>query len=143
MQAGKWQIPETLLYTHDNFWVKLEGNQALVGLTEYGQYTIGDVLYLELVSPGTELEQGGSFGSVESGKWVGSLVAPVSGVVMEINSELETDPRKVNSDPYGQGWMIKVRLNSPEDADGLMDAAAYAQWVEEQVRREMEDEVVL
>ncbi len=62
---------------------------------------------------------------------------------MEINSELETDPRKVNSDPYGQGWMIKVRLNSPEDADGLMDAAAYAQWVEEQVRREMEDEVVL
>jgi len=142
MRAGKWQIPETLFYSHDNYWVKLDGDEALLGLTEYGQSTTGDILYLELVPAGAVIRRGESFGSIESGKWVGSLVAPVSGIVMESNRELETSPRKVNSDPYGEGWMLRVKLHDPCATEGLMDAVAYQQWVEEQVRREQEDEVV-
>jgi glycine cleavage system H protein len=142
MRAGKWHIPETLLYSHDNYWLKLDGNKALLGLTEYGQYTTGDILYLELVPAGTSIQKGERFGSIESGKWVGNLVAPVSGTVLESNRELETIPRKVNTDPYGEGWMLKVRLEDQFAAEDLMEAAAYQQWVEEQVRREQEDEVV-
>jgi len=142
MRAGKWQIPETLYYSPDNYWVKLDGEEALLGLTEYGQYTTGDIIYLELVPAGATIRQGESFGSIESGKWVGNLVAPISGIVIENNCELEPNPRKINSDPYGKGWMLRVKLNDPCAAEGLMDAAAYQQWVEEQVRREQEDEVL-
>lgn len=141
MQAEKWRVPEELLYSTDNYWVKVDGNEVTIGLTEYGQSTTGDILYLDLIPVGTVIQRGENFGSIEAGKWVGNLVAPVSGVVLESNPLVEANPRRLNTDPYGEGWMLKVKLGNPGEARLLMNADAYRQWMEYQIRREQEDEV--
>jgi glycine cleavage system H protein len=118
-------VPTDLHYTKDHEWVRVEGDQATIGITAYAAEQLGDILVVELPAPGRALEQFAAFGVVESVKAVSDLFAPVSGEVSEANPELGGNPELVNSDPYGGGWMIKVGLSDPAQLDGLLDAAAY------------------
>lgn len=119
------KYPENLKYTEDHEWVKVDGNVATVGVTEYAQNELGDVVYVDITELDEELDQKEVFGSVEAVKTVADLFMPVSGKVIEMNEGLETSPESVNSDPYGEGWMIKIEMSDPSELDGLMDSTAY------------------
>jgi glycine cleavage system H protein len=118
-------VPEDLHYSKDHEWVRVDGDIAVVGITDYAQNSLGDVVYVELPKPGEEFSAHESFGSVESVKAVSEVFAPVSGSVVEVNETLSDEPEKVNEDPYGQGWMIRVQLSSPGEVDSLLTAAEY------------------
>jgi glycine cleavage system H protein len=118
-------VPTNLKYTKDHEWVLIKGNEATVGITDFAQHELGDIVFIEIETVGEELGQGEVFGTVEAVKTVSDLFMPVSGTVKEKNEELETAAELVNSDPYGKGWMIKVELSDPSEADGLLDAEAY------------------
>lgn len=119
-------VPENLKYTKDHEWVKVEGDIATIGITDFAQGELGDIVYVEVETEGDELEQEDTFGTVEAVKTVSDLFMPVSGEVIEFNESLESEPEKVNEDPYGEGWMIKIKLSNPSEVEALMDAAAYA-----------------
>ncbi len=119
-------IPTELKYTKDHEWVKLEGDVATIGITEFAQSELGDIVYVEIDSIGETLAQEEVFGSVEAVKTVSDLFLPMSGEIIEFNDALESNPELVNSDPYGAGWMVKVRVSDASQFDGLLDAAAYA-----------------
>ena len=142
MQMGKRAIPDDLFYDSADFWIKID-KDAVIGLTDYGQGNIGDIIYLEIVPTGTVVRRGDRCGSIESGKWVGSLLAPVSGVIMEPNREAEADPRQVNADPFGRGWLYRMKLANRNEISLLMDSGAYQTWIEERIRLEQKDEVTL
>ena len=118
-------VPEDLHYSKDHEWVRVEGDVAVVGITDYAQNSLGDVVYVELPKVGEEFAANESFGSVESVKAVSEVFSPVSGKVAEVNEALNDEPEKVNGDPYGDGWMIKVRMSSPGEVDSLLTAAEY------------------
>lgn len=131
-------IPENLLYDNNDLWVNVNGDEAIVGMTDYGQSNTGDILYLELFPKGETCRKGEKFGSIESGKWVGNLTAPLSGAILDINQEVERNPRKVNSDAYGEGWMYKIKMSNPEEIASLMQHKQYTQWVLAQMENEEE-----
>lgn len=118
-------IPADLKYTNDHEWVKVEGDVVVVGITDYAQGELGDVVYVELPQPGDEVEQGASFGTIEAVKAVADLFSPVSGEVVEINESLEDEPEAVNRNPYEDGWMVKIKMADAAQLDALMDAGAY------------------
>lgn len=118
-------FPENLLYTKDHEWVRIEGDTAFVGITDFAQSELGDIVFVEIDTVGETVEAGRVFGSVEAVKTVSDLYMPVDGEILEMNSAIESAPETVNSDPYGEGWMIKIRLANPDNRDGLMDSAAY------------------
>jgi len=118
-------VPEDLHYSKDHEWVRVEGDLAVVGITDYAQNSLGDVVYVELPKAGEEFAANESFGSVESVKAVSEVFSPISGKVAEVNESLNDEPEKVNGDPYGEGWMIKVRMSSPGEVDSLLTAAEY------------------
>jgi len=118
-------VPEDLHCSKDHEWVRVEGGQAIIGITDYAQDSLGDVVYVELPKPGDEFATNESFGSVESVKAVSEVFTPVSGEVAMINESLADEPEKVNSDPYGTGWMIRVRMSNPSEVDSLLTAAEY------------------
>lgn len=118
-------VPDDLLYTAEHEWVRIEGDTATVGITEYAQDALGDVVYVELPEAGDAVEAGKPFGVVESVKAASDLFAPLSGEVIEVNSALETQPELVNSDPYGAAWMIKIRPSNLDERASLLDAAGY------------------
>ena len=118
-------IPAELKYTKDHEWVKIDGDVAIVGITEFAQSELGDIVYVEIDTVGETIEQEEVFGSVEAVKTVSELFMPLSGEILEFNENLEANPELVNSDPYGEGWMIKVKLSDPSQVEGLLDAAAY------------------
>ncbi len=118
-------IPEDLHYSKDHEWVRVEGDVAVIGITDYAQNSLGDVVYVELPKAGEEFAANESFGSVESVKAVSEMFSPVSGAVVTINDALADEPEKVNGDPYGEGWMIRVRLSNPGEVDSLLTAAEY------------------
>jgi glycine cleavage system H protein len=118
-------FPENLRYTKDHEWVRLEGNVATIGITDFAQSELGDIVYVEIETVGKSLAAEAVFGSVEAVKTVSDLFLPVAGRVDEINPVLGNSPELVNSDPYGEGWMVKVTVDNPADVEGLMDAAAY------------------
>lgn len=118
-------IPAELKYTKDHEWVRVDGNIATVGITAFAQGELGDIVYVEIETEGEELDQEEVFGSVEAVKTVSDLFMPVSGKIIEFNSALESNPEAVNSDPYGDGWMVKVELSNPSELDDLLDAAGY------------------
>jgi glycine cleavage system H protein len=118
-------IPAELKYTKDHEWVKIEGDVAIVGITEFAQSELGDIVYVEIETIGETLNQEEVFGSVEAVKTVSDLFMPVSGEILEFNDALESNPELVNSDPYGEGWMIKVKLADASQYDQLLDAATY------------------
>jgi glycine cleavage system H protein len=121
-----------LRFTKDHEWVRLDDDLAVIGITDYAQSQLGDVVYVELPEPGHRIEQGKEAAVVESVKAASEVYAPVSGEVAEVNDALAADPAKVNADPLGEGWFMKLRLDDPNQLDGLMDEAAYQRFVEEQ-----------
>jgi glycine cleavage system H protein len=126
-------MPMTLLrFTTDHEWIRLEGDLAVVGITDYAQSQLGDVVYVELPGIGHRVEKGKEAAVVESVKAASEVYAPVSGEVAEVNDAITADPAKVNADPMGEGWFIKLRLADPEELDGLMDEAAYQRFVQGQ-----------
>ena len=118
-------VPENLHYSKDHEWVRVEGKVAVVGITDYAQDSLGDVVYVELPKAGEEFAAHESFGSVESVKAVSEIFTPVSGKVAEANDSLNDEPEKVNQDPYGEGWMIKIKMTSAGEVDSLLTAAEY------------------
>lgn len=123
-------IPEGLKYSKEHEWLKAEGKLATIGITHHAQDQLGDVVYVELPAAGKELKATEEFGVVESVKSVSSLYCPVSGKVVEANTELNNSPQLVNEDPYGKGWMIKIELSSPSDLNSLLSATDYKKLVE-------------
>lgn len=123
-------IPEDLQYTADHEWVRLDGDVVTVGITDYAQDQLGDIVYLSLPAVGEAIEAGAVVGELESTKSVSDLFAPVSGEVVSVNETLESTPETVNSDPYGQGWLMTVRVADPGALEGLLDAAAYGASIE-------------
>ncbi|MGM9783358.1 MAG: glycine cleavage system protein GcvH [Paludibacteraceae bacterium] len=119
-------IPENLKYTNEHEWIRVEGDVAYVGITDYAQSELGEIVFVEIETEGENIAAGNTFGSVEAVKTVSDLFMPVSGEVLEVNSALEAQPELVNSDPYGEGWMIKVAVADAAELDNLLDAAAYA-----------------
>jgi len=118
-------FPEELKYTKDHEWVKAEGNMAIIGVTDFAQSELGDIVYVDINSEGQSLNTGDVFGTVEAVKTVSDLFMPVSGKVTELNKNLESNPESVNKDPYGNGWMVRVEMSNPSELDGLMNAADY------------------
>lgn len=125
-------IPQGLKYSKTHEWVKVEGGTGTVGITDFAQHELGDIVFVEAPGAGTGVAAGTQMGTVESVKAVSELNAPVSGTVAEANGELGDHPEFVNQDPYGKGWVVKVTLSDPGELDGLMDADAYAKYVAEQ-----------
>ena len=118
-------FPENLFYTKDHEWVKIEGDVATIGITDFAQSELGDIVYVEVETEGETLNSEDVFGTVEAVKTVSDLFMPISGEVIEFNTELEANPEAVNSDPYGAGWMIKVKVSDPSELDSLLSAEAY------------------
>lgn len=123
--------PSDYRYTQEHEWIKVSGNIGTVGITDYAQQELGDVVFVELPAAGTKIQAGKSFGTVESVKAVSELYAPVSGEVTEVNTSLANAPELVNSDPHGAAWLIKIKLADPAEVSSLMDTAAYQAFVSE------------
>jgi glycine cleavage system H protein len=123
--------PTEYRYTSEHEWIKVSGDTGTIGITDYAQHELGDVVFVELPAAGSHLEAGKTFGTVESVKAVSEIYAPVSGEVIEANAQLANAPELVNSDPHGEAWLIKVKLADPAEASRLMDAAAYQAFVSE------------
>jgi len=119
-------FPANLRYTKDHEWISLDGNVATIGITDYAQRELGDIVFVEVDTIGQELEAGAVFGTVEAVKTVSDLFLPVAGTITELNPDLQNSPESVNSDPYGKGWMVRMTVKNPADVEELMDAAAYA-----------------
>ncbi|MBV7533680.1 glycine cleavage system protein GcvH [Chitinophaga sp. sic0106] len=124
-------FPDNLRYTKDHEWVLLEGNVATIGITEFAQRELGDIVFVDIPTVGKSLEAEEVFGTVEAVKTVSDLFLPVAATINEVNVELEGSPELVNEDPYGEGWMVKVTVKNPKDVEGLLTAAAYAKLVAE------------
>lgn len=118
-------FPENLKYSKDHEWIRVEGNIGYIGITEFAQGELGDIVYVEIETEGEELSKEAVFGTVEAVKTVSDLFMPVSGKVLEVNKGLVTNPEAVNKDSYGEGWMIKIEISNAKELDSLMDASAY------------------
>ncbi|RZS98861.1 glycine cleavage system protein GcvH [Aquimarina brevivitae] len=122
-------IPSDLKYTKDHEWIKIDGDVATVGITDFAQGELGDIVYVEVETVGEEMDQEEVFGTVEAVKTVSDLYLPLSGEILEFNEELENEPEAVNSDPYGDGWMIKVKIADSSQIDDLLSADAYKELI--------------
>ena len=125
------EIPEGLIYTKEHEWIKVEGNDITVGITDYAQNALTDVVWVELPELGVSVKSMDSFANVESVKSVSEIYAPISGEVIEINEDLEDAPETVNTDPYGEGWICRMSMDNPGELDALLDAAGYKSLIEE------------
>ena len=123
------EFPDDLRYTKDHEWLRLEGNDGIIGITDFAQDALGDVVFVELPTVGATLTRGQTFGVVESNKTVSDLFAPVSGRVAAVNQELRDEPERVNQDPYGDGWMIRLVVTQRDEVDALLDAGGYRAFV--------------
>lgn len=118
-------FPDNLRYTKEHEWLRAEGANAVIGITEFASNELGDIVFLEIETVGEKLTAGDSFGTVEAVKTVSDLFMPVSGEVLEVNPELQNNPELVNKDPYGKGWLIRIRMNDPEEVNSLLSSAEY------------------
>lgn len=118
-------FPNELKYTADHEWVRINGNEAIIGITDFAQSELGEIVYVDVDTEGEKIERNEVFGSIEAVKTVSDLMMPMTGEVLEVNAELEDAPELVNEDPYGKGWIIKVAIANPAEADELLDAAGY------------------
>lgn len=123
-------FPENLRYTKEHEWVRVEGDEAVVGITEFAQAELGDIVYVEIETVGQDLDSGAIFGTVEAVKTVSDLYLPLAGTVTEVNPQLNSNPELVNKQPYGDGWMIRMKIANPADVETLMDAEAYKNLVQ-------------
>ena len=124
--------PEDLSYTKDHEWLRVKGNEAVVGITDHAQDQLGDVVYVELPKVGDKFEASEPFGSVESVKAVSEIYMPVTGTVIEVNESLNDSPEQVNEDPYGDGWMIKIKIDNPAQVDALLTSIEYEDYIKEE-----------
>ena len=124
-------IPENLLYTEDHEWVKVDGDNATIGITDYAQKELGDIVFVEIETLDEELDKGEAFGTIEAVKTVSDLFMPVSGTVIELNEILESDPEVINKDPYGEGWLIKLKISNNSELDELLDHSSYSENIAE------------
>jgi glycine cleavage system H protein len=129
------EIPEELKYTDEHEWAKVEDELVVIGITDYAQDALGEIVYIELPSEGDEITKGDSFGGVESTKSVSDLYAPISGEVVEVNESLLDSPETINEDPYGDGWLIKVRIHDSDEFDELMDSEQYSEFIEKETEK--------
>lgn len=118
-------FPENLKYTKDHEWIRIEGNEAVIGITDFAQSELGDIVYVEIETEGETLDKEAVFGTVEAVKTVSDLFMPVSGKIISLNKDLESNPEAINKDPYGTGWMIRLQMTDPSEADKLLSAADY------------------
>ena len=118
-------IPENLLYSEDHEWVRVEGDEAFIGITDFAQKELGDIVYLEVETLDETLEKGEVFGTIEAVKTVSDMMMPIGGTVVEVNEDLADEPEDVNKDPYGKGWLIKIKMSDSGELDSLLDQAAY------------------
>ena len=123
-------IPENLKFTNDHEWVRIEGEDAYVGITDFAQNELGDIVFVEVETIDETLEKEEPFGTIEAVKTVSDLLLPVGGTILELNEKLEDAPDLINKDPYGDGWIVKVKLTNPADVDDLLDATAYRNLIE-------------
>ncbi len=122
-------IPANVRYSDDHEWLRIEGDQAYVGITDYAQHELGDIVFVDVDTVGETIEKNGVFGTIEAVKTVSDLMMPVTGEILEFNEALEDNAAAINSDPYGEGWIIKIRLANPSEADALKDADAYSKFI--------------
>ena len=125
------EIPEELLYTREHEWIRLDGNKGEVGITDYAQQSLGDIVYVELSNIDDEVDKGDEFGTIESVKAVSSLFMHATGKILEVNTELKERPELINEDCYDEGWLVRISINHPEDQEDMMDAEAYQEFLEE------------
>jgi glycine cleavage system H protein len=118
-------FPEELKYTKDHEWIRVSGNEAYIGVTDFAQGELGDIVFIDINTVGQDIKQGDLFGTVEAVKTVSDLFMPVAGKVLEVNPKLESNPEAVNKDPYGDGWMVKITMHNAAEANGLLSAADY------------------
>jgi glycine cleavage system H protein len=123
-------VPANLLFTKDHEWIKIEGSEALIGITDYAQTELGEIVFVELPGVGDSIAVESTFGTVEAVKAVSDLFMPVSGEVLDINPLLEDKPELINEDPYGEGWMIRIKLNNPAEVDNLLSPEAYTKLIQ-------------
>ena len=128
-QTLSMNFPENLRYTKEHEWIKINGEEAIIGITDFAQRELGDIVYVEIETLGKELRGGEIFGTVEAVKTVSDLYLPLDGTVTEVNPNLNTNPESVNNDPYGEGWMIKMKVANTSDLDQLLTAEAYQKLV--------------
>lgn len=124
-------IPENLLFTEDHEWLRIEGEEAYIGVTDFAQKELGDIVFVEVETIDETLEKGEAFGTIEAVKTVSDMFMPVGGTVLEVNEALDGEPETINKDPYGNGWIVKIALADKSDLDELLDAAAYKANIEE------------
>ena len=130
--AASESYPDDLLYNAEHDWARVDGEEAVLGITWYAADSLGELVHFEAPRPGATVEKGSSYGEVESVKAVSDLIAPLSGEVLEVNEKVVEAPETVNDDPYGNGWLIRIRLSSPSEPETLLDADAYRQVIAEQ-----------
>ncbi len=123
-------IPENLKYTEDHEWIRAEGNEAFIGITDFAQRELGDIVFIEIETEGEKLDKGEAFGTIEAVKTVSDMFMPVTGKVIEANPEINDSPEIVNKDPYGDGWMIKISIDNPSDLDELLTAEQYKEMID-------------
>jgi glycine cleavage system H protein len=123
-------IPENLKYSNDHEWIKVEGNEALIGVTDFAQKELGDIVFVEVETMDETLDKEEVFGTVEAVKTVSDLLLPIGGTILALNEKLEDTPELINKDPYGEGWIVKIKITDPSELDGLLDAAAYKELTE-------------
>ncbi|MCB2206956.1 MAG: glycine cleavage system protein GcvH [Bacteroidetes bacterium] len=124
------KVPANLLYTDDHEWVRVEGDEAVIGITDFAQNELGDIVFVEVETLDEELDKGDTFGTIEAVKTVSDMFMPVGGTVSEVNEALEDTPEIINSDPYGDGWIIKIKIGDVGELDALLDADAYKNSIE-------------
>ena len=127
--ASAMTFPSELRYTKDHEWIRVDGNTGTIGITEFAQRELGDIVFVDLEAEGSAVEREGIFGTVEAVKTVSELYAPVSGTIVAVNADLDANPQYINDDPYGNGWMVRIELDDPSELDALLTADAYAEMV--------------
>ncbi len=127
-------IPDDLKYHKEHTWVKINGKKATIGITDYAQEQLGDIVYIDLPDLDSEIEKDAEFTEIESTKATSPVIAPVSGIIIEVNEDLDETPELINEDPYGKGWIVVVELTDPTEVDDLMDAADYERYLEEEAK---------
>ena len=122
-------FPDKIRYSEDHEWIRVDGSEAVIGITDFAQSELGDIVFVDIPEVGIELTKGEVFGSIEAVKTVSDLILPASGELLEVNKLLEDNPETINSDPYDKGWIIRIRLKDPKEVDSLMDAAQYQAFI--------------
>ncbi|MFC2324397.1 MAG: glycine cleavage system protein GcvH [Bacteroides sp.] len=122
-------FPDKIRYSEDHEWIRIDGSEAVIGITDFAQSELGDIVFVDIPEVGIELAKGEVFGSIEAVKTVSDLILPASGELLEVNKLLEDNPETINSDPYDKGWIIRIRLKDPKEVDSLMDAAQYQAFI--------------